>query len=78
MSCIRGLTLKLQMEALDVLYAYHEVQNVVTILKNIRSNSDKEFSRIFSETMELGKISLVRDLNSVCPGLQADKFIGAM
>ena len=44
LSSIRGLTLKLQMEALDVLYAYHEVRSIVTSLKNIRSNSDKEFS----------------------------------
>ena len=44
LSSIRGLTLKLQMEALDVLYAYREVRSIVTSLKNMRSNSDKEFS----------------------------------
>lgn len=55
LSSIRGLTLKLQMEALDVLYAYREVRGIVTSLKTMRFNSDKEFSRIFSETTVLGK-----------------------
>ena len=48
-SCISILTYKLQMEVLDVLCAYREVRSIVTSLKNMRNNSAKEFSPIFSE-----------------------------
>ena len=55
LSCLRGLTLKLQMEALDVLYAYKEVRTVVSTLKSMRSDSERVFKRIYAETTKLGK-----------------------
>jgi len=46
-SYLRSLTLKLQMQALDVMYAYRQVNSVVSALKNMRERSDREFKRIF-------------------------------
>ena len=55
MCCIRGITKKLQLQALDVLYAYKEVNSVVSILKGMRENSDAEFHKIFQEATKLGE-----------------------
>jgi len=55
LSCLRGLTLKLQMEDIDVLYAYEEVRTVVSTLKSMRSDSEKVFKRIYAATTKLGK-----------------------
>ena len=52
---LRGLTTKLQMQAVDVFYAYKEVVQVVDRLKNMRSSSESEFSLLFQETSKLGK-----------------------
>ena len=52
---MRGLTLKLQMEAVDVLYAYKQVDNVIKSLKNMREKASHTFSVIFEETTQLGK-----------------------
>ena len=52
---LRGITIKLQMQAIDVLYAYGEVTNVISLLKRLRENATSTFSKIFKETLELGK-----------------------
>ena len=55
MWCLRGLTKKLQSQAIDVFYAYKQVNSVVSTLKGMRDNSDREFHKIFEEATELGK-----------------------
>ncbi len=55
LSCLRGLTLKLQMQAVDVIYAYGQVRAVVSTLKIMREVSEREFRRIFTETDKLAK-----------------------
>ena len=52
---LRGLTVKLQMEAGDVFYAYNEVTNVIDNLKGMRGRSEREFTCIFREATKLGK-----------------------
>lgn len=54
-SYIRVLTLKLQMEALDVSYAYSQVDLVISTIEGMREKSDVEFQRIFAEAVALGK-----------------------
>ena len=63
LTCLRSLTLKLQMEAIDVLYAYKEVGAVVPTLKNMRSESEQLFRRLFTETTQLGKDLMVKSLS---------------
>ena len=55
LSYLRSLTLKLQMEAFDVIYAYRQVDSVISALKSMREGSDMEFKRIFAEATTLGK-----------------------
>ena len=56
LTSLRGLTLKLQMEAIDVLYAYREVRTIVTTLREMRSKSEEGFSKLFAKTpCSLGK-----------------------
>ena len=55
LTILRSVTLKLQMEALDVFYAYKEVGRVVSVLKGMRADSENEFRRIFTEATKLGK-----------------------
>ena len=55
LSYLRSLTLKLQMQALDVMYAYKQVNSVTSALKNMRELSDREFKRIFQEATTLGR-----------------------
>ena len=55
MSCLSGLTKKLQSQAIDVFYAYKQVNSVVSTLKGMRDNSDREFHKIFEEATKLGK-----------------------
>ena len=55
MSSIRALTLKLQMQAIDVLYAYKEVEYTIRFLKVMRENSQREFKRIYDSANKLGQ-----------------------
>ena len=55
LSYLRSLTLKLQMQALDVMYAYEQLNSVTSALKNMRELSDSEFKRIFQESTTIGK-----------------------
>ena len=43
------------MEALDVIYAYRQVDSVILALKSMREGSDREFKRIFAEATTLSK-----------------------
>ena len=55
LSQFRGLTLKLQMQAADIIYAYREVSNIIEMLMRMRQVSEKGFKTIFDETTKLGK-----------------------
>ena len=44
--------MNLQMQAMDVLYAYTESKRVLTNLVAMRENSEKEFKIIFDETLK--------------------------
>ena len=52
---LRELTMKLQMQAMDVLHAYKSVDHIVSTLKALRKESVNEFKSIFTETTQLGK-----------------------
>ena len=52
---LRSLTLKFQLEALDVIYAYRQVDSVISALMSMREGSVREFKRIFAEATTLGK-----------------------
>ena len=51
---LRELTVKLQMQAIDVTYAYQQVTSVVSTLKKMREDSSSQFHLIFTETTKLG------------------------
>ena len=52
---LRGLTIKLQMQAIDVLYAYKQVNTLLSSLKRMRERAEATFGRIFKETKTLAK-----------------------
>ena len=52
---LRELTVKLQMQAVNVIYAYQQVSSVVSTLKKMRDNSSSQFHLLFSETTQLGQ-----------------------
>ena len=47
--------MKLQMQAVDVVYAYKQVSSVVSTLNSMRRDSSTEFKRIFDEATKLGQ-----------------------
>lgn len=53
---MRGLTCKLQMRAVNVLYAYKEVKKVIILssFESMRKNSEHEFRIIFKRASKLG------------------------
>ena len=51
---LREVTIKLQMKAVDVVYAYKIVKEVVSTLKSMRRRSITEFTKQFSEASKLG------------------------
>lgn len=55
MCCLRSLTKNLQLQAIDVFYAYKQINSIVSTLKSMRDNSDKEFHKIFEEATNLGR-----------------------
>lgn len=55
MCCLRGLIKKLQLQVIDVFFAYKQVNSVVITWKGMRDNCDWEFHKIFEEATELGK-----------------------
>ena len=52
---LRELTMKIQMQANDVVYAYKQVCSVVSTLQGMREDSEGEFKKIFAETTKLGQ-----------------------
>ena len=52
---LRELTVKLQMQANDVVHAYKQTGFIVSTLKSMRQDSACEFKKIFAETTKLGQ-----------------------
>ena len=52
---LRELTMKLQMQPIDVVYAYKMVSSVVSTLKALRRDSPAEFKKMFTEATNLGQ-----------------------
>ena len=52
---MRSLTLKLQMQTTDVVYAYKQVKAALSSLKKMRESSAKDFSKVFTETLKFGQ-----------------------
>ncbi|KAI6652513.1 Zinc finger MYM-type protein 1-like [Oopsacas minuta] len=50
---LRELTIKLQMKAIDMVYAYKLVKRVVSTLESMRSRSTTEFQKPFTEATKL-------------------------
>ena len=57
---LRELTMKLQMRATDAVYAYKQVEKVISTLRSLRSDSTTEFRKLFSEALRTGR-QLYRD-----------------
>ena len=66
---LRELTMKLQMKAVDVVYAYKMVNRVVSTLKCMRSRPTIEFKKQFSEADKLGKLLHGDDFQLTTPRL---------
>ena len=64
-------TVKLQMQAMDVLYAYKEVSSVLSSVVSMRERADTIFSRIFKETTTLAKHLHGEDFELKQPRLNA-------
>ena len=47
--------MKLQMRAIDVVYAYKQVEKVISTLRSLRSDSVTEFRKQFSEALRIGR-----------------------
>ena len=52
---LRELTVKLQMQAIDVTYAYQQVNSAVITLKKMREDPLREFHQLSIETTQLGQ-----------------------
>lgn len=55
MQVLKQLTLKFQMQAIDVVYAYKEVHSVLSILISLRQHSTTEFKKVFDNATKLGR-----------------------
>ena len=55
LSYLREITIKLQMQAIDVAYAYKQVSSIVSTLENMRKESTAEFRKIFVSVTKLGQ-----------------------
>ena len=69
LTCLRSLTVKLQMQAIDVIYAYKEINGVLSSLKSMRNNATATFGAIFKETTRLAKTLHGEDFELKCPRL---------
>lgn len=72
LSQLRALTVKLQMQAEDVLHAYKQVCDITSSFKQMREESEKEFKIIFEETTQLGK-----DLHGNAFQLSQPRIVGS-
>lgn len=52
---VRELTVKLQMQAIDVTYAYQQVTSAVATSKKMREDSFSQFHQLFIDTTQLGQ-----------------------
>ena len=52
---LRELTVKIQMQAIDVLYASKLVSSALSTVKVLRRDSPTEFKKLFTEATKLGK-----------------------
>ena len=52
---LRELTVKLQMQASDVVYAYSLIKKVISLIQSLRNESEKEFRKQFLEAEKIGK-----------------------
>ena len=52
---VRELTIRLQMQAVDVTYVNQQVTSVISILKKMREDSSSHFHTLFTETTHLGQ-----------------------
>ena len=68
---LRGLSLKLQMQAIDVLYAYNQVKSVHDSLKKMRENSTHIFKRVYRDASSLAKSLHGEDFELVRPRINA-------
>ena len=68
---LRGLTVKLQMQAIDVVYAYKQVHALITSLKGMRARADETFGKIFKDTTTLAKQIHGEDCELTRPRLNA-------
>ena len=71
LSCLRSLTVKLQMQAIDVIYAYKELDHVLSSLKSMRSGAESRFGAIFKETTQLAKSLHGEDFELKLPRLSS-------
>ena len=71
LSHLRGLTVKLQMQAIDVVYAYKQVHALITSLKGMRARADETFGKIFKDTTTLAKQIHGEDYELTRPRLNA-------
>ena len=55
LSNLRGLTCKLQIEAIDVLYASKQVKHVATTFQKMRHNSEHKFMIFYKHATKLCK-----------------------
>lgn len=68
---LRSLTVKLQMQAIDVIYAYKQVNGVLSSLKSMRDNATSTFSTLFKEITRLAKSLHGEDFELKLPRLNA-------
>ena len=54
MTLLKELTLKLQMQAMDIIYAYSAVTSVVSTFKALRLQSELEFKKILTAATKMG------------------------
>lgn len=54
MTLLKDLTVKLQMQAIDVIYAYNAITSVVSTFKSLRLQSGLEFKKVFASATKMG------------------------
>ena len=78
LSSFRGLTKKLQMEAVGVIYAYKEVNEIIRSLNSMRSNSSSEFHKVYMRAMRIGTSFMEMAFHLQSQELLVNKFTGTM
>ena len=68
---LRGLSMKLQMQAIDVLYAYNQVKSVHDSLKKMRENPTSTFKSVYQDATSFAKSLHGEDFELVKPRVNA-------